>query len=157
MSDEKISQMPSAGALNGADIFPIVRNGQNYSGTAAAMAALAGGGGSPFVTTRSEVANYNVLSTDSATYFDNGGASGAVVFTLPPVSPGLNFHFTVVTGQSLEVAAPAGVRIALGVNNSAPGGNLSSNLPFSAIFVYAPAGVANQWIAESNTGGWDVA
>jgi hypothetical protein len=43
VSDEKISAMPSAGALSGTDIFPIVRGGSNYSATASAAAAFAGG------------------------------------------------------------------------------------------------------------------
>lgn len=34
--------MPSAGAVSGTDVFPIVRSGQNYGATAAAAAAYAG-------------------------------------------------------------------------------------------------------------------
>jgi hypothetical protein len=63
MPDEKISQMPSAGTLNGTDIFPIVRNGQNYSGTAAALAALASLGSTIFpapVDTRSTPQSYTL-------------------------------------------------------------------------------------------------
>jgi hypothetical protein len=105
----------------------------------------------------SKSSNYTILPADSGTYFDNGGAFGPVVFALPPLAAGLNFRFTVVTGQTIEVLAPFGVKIALGVANSSSGGNISSDLSFSSVFVYAPSGVSGQWIAISETGGWDVA
>jgi hypothetical protein len=41
VSDEKISAMPSAGALNGAELVPVVKLGGNYATTTLVIAGLA--------------------------------------------------------------------------------------------------------------------
>jgi hypothetical protein len=109
------------------------------------------------VTAISLTANYVVQNTDSGTWFDNDSAAGPLTATLPAPSPGLEYHFTVTSAQTFQISAPTGVSVALGTAQSAPGGSVSSNLIFSSIFVYAPRGASNQWIAVSDTGGWNVA
>lgn len=153
--------MATAGALNGMELVPVVRGGviNNFITTTAAIAALApggSGGSSGLVTTDSLTSDYGVLISDSGTYFDNGNASGLVIATLPAPLPGLNYHFTVTSAQIFQILAPSGASIALGTNNSVLGGSVSSNFLFSSIFVYAPSGMSNQWIATSDTGGWGV-
>jgi hypothetical protein len=106
--------------------------------------------------TVSLTSNYDVLGSDSGTYFDNGNASTPITVVLPLPIPGLEYNFTVTSAQGLTILASVGVSIALGTANSAPGGSLSSNLRFSSVFIYAPSGVSNQWVAKSDTGGWNV-
>lgn len=108
------------------------------------------------VTTISLTSSYNVAFADSGTYFDNDAVSVPITATLPPPSPGLNYHFTVTSAQLFQIKASAGVSIAIGTVESVPGGSLSSNFLYSSVYIYAPSGVSNQWVAESETGGWDV-
>lgn len=57
-----------------------------------------------------KTANYTVLDTDSGTIFNNLGASGTVVFTLPAVatSAGLHYRFIgAVVAQIITITAPA--------------------------------------------------
>jgi hypothetical protein len=144
--------------LNGDEIVAIAALGpMSAQTTTGAIAALAtGGGAGGRVVTASKSSNYTVLPTDVGTYFDNGGALGSVIFVLPSPAAGLNYNFSVVVQQTLEVDVPGGVTISLGTVNSVSGGKISAGLPFSSIFVYAPSGVGNQWIAISQTGGWSV-
>jgi hypothetical protein len=104
MSGEKISEMPSAGALTGSEVVPVVRPGQNYSTTTGAIAALAAGGsGIPIVyldasagaltytlsaihTPVTLVDNEGVSSTNHITVQGAAGEliNGAAVFPAPP-------------------------------------------------------------------------
>ena len=101
-----------------------------------------------------KIANYAVLVSDSQTTFDNGGASGTVIFTLPTAASGLKYCFVVAASQTLEVLAQSTDKIAFGTTNtSAAGGNISASATFSSICIVAPHGIANQWVATSAPAG----
>ena len=53
-----------------------------------------------------KTADYTVVAADSGTFFNNLGAAGAVVFTLPTATDGLFFVFTAaVLAQNVTVTA----------------------------------------------------
>lgn len=108
------------------------------------------------LTVLSKTANYSLLATDSWSVFDNAGASGSVIFTLPTAAAGLNFGFTVVAAHTLEVLAPASSFIAIGGSNSAAAGNIQSSTPYSHVHLYVPTGSTTQWVARSLMGTWTV-
>ena len=102
----------------------------------------------------SKTANYSILSGEFGTQFDNVGASGAVVFTLPAAYVGAKFGFCCAVAQLLTVLAPASTSIAIGATNSAAAGNVASSTPFS--YVEIEKITATQWVAKSSTGTWTV-
>jgi hypothetical protein len=64
-----------------------------------------------------KTASYSVTAADSGTWFNNKGASGTVVFTLPAVatSAGCHYRFTgAVANQIITVTAPAGTLVTYG-------------------------------------------
>jgi hypothetical protein len=72
-----------------------------------------------FLTFVAKTANYQILSTDNMTEFNNTGATTAVTFTLPPIAPGLKFGFRVVANQNLSVTSTEGANIVAFNNASA--------------------------------------
>lgn len=98
--------------------------------------------------------NYTVLVDDTGTHFDNIGASGTVIFTLPTAAAGLSFGFLVDAAHTVEVLALSGDHIAIGGTNSASGGNVQSNLPYA--FIGVECHKATQWVATSTVGAWTV-
>lgn len=135
---------PGAGSLNLAgDIY---KNGVSI--TAAAVA-----GQKSLQATKTS--NYSVQAADSNTSFDNTGATGTVVFTLPSYAAGLRYCFTVTAAQTLEVLAPASNHIAIGTANSASAGNIQAGAVYSTACIVATS-VSNQWAATSTTGSWAV-
>ena len=57
---------------------------------------------------QAKTANYTISAKEAGTMFTNAGASGAVVFTLPTLSPYLLFYFRVVADQDVTVGSAAG-------------------------------------------------
>ena len=93
-----------------------------------------------------KTANYQVVPSDSGKVLTNGGASGAVTFTLPALADvwqGWNTKFFVVVDQTLTVTAPSGKLVAF--NNAA-----ATSLAFSTasekigggVEIFYDAGVA---------------
>lgn len=109
----------------------------------------------PTVSTETHATDYAVLTSDSGKHFNNIGAVGTVIFSLPPAAAGLEFSFAVYVTQILRVLANTGDQIAIGDLNSAAAGNVESNLPFSSIKIECHDGA--QWIASSSIGSWTVA
>jgi hypothetical protein len=102
-----------------------------------------------------KTSNYSVLAGDSNTSFDNTGAGGTVIFTLPSYTAGLQYCFTVTAAHALEVLAPASNHIAVGTSNSASAGNIQASAVYSTACIVATS-VSNQWAATSTTGSWTV-
>ena len=98
--------------------------------------------------------NYSILTTDNQTIFDNAGASGSVIYSLPAASPGLRYTFIVLTARILEVLAGGSDQIAIFAENSATGGNAQSNVPWSSITLIAPHGTPHLWVTQSMVGSW---
>lgn len=55
-----------------------------------------------------KTADYTVTAADNLTFFDNFGASGAVIFTLPTLANGLSYNFRGRANQNLSVVSAAG-------------------------------------------------
>lgn len=102
----------------------------------------------------SKTANYNILSADSGTQFDNIGASGEVDFTLPTAAAGLKYGFIVKAAQVLKIIAGASTIIAIGTSISASAGNIQANTAYSAVQVEAIS--TTEWVATAVTGSWTV-
>lgn len=105
----------------------------------------------------SKTLNYTLLAADAGNLFDNTGATGTVILTLPAwaADPTLRFYFMVTAAQILRVLAPASTRIASGITNSAAAGNIQSATPYSALCLIATS-ISNQWAVESATGEWTI-
>lgn len=56
----------------------------------------------------SKTANYTVTAADKGTLFDNAGAVGAVIFTLPTLANGLCYGFSVQADQNVTISSAAG-------------------------------------------------
>ena len=101
-----------------------------------------------------KTAAYNVLAGDSGTHFDNIGATGSVVLTLPAAAAGLRYCGTVYAAFTLEFLAGAGDKIADGVTEGAAAGNIQSASAFDSVCFEAHG--AGQWVVTSQTGTWTV-
>jgi len=62
----------------------------------------------PFETFLTKTANYQIVSTDNFTIFDNTGAGGEVDFTLPAIANGYYFGFRLMAAQTLKVSSKEG-------------------------------------------------
>ncbi len=61
------------------------------------------------VAATSKTADYTLVAADSGKRFDNTGAMGAVIFTLPAITTGLLFEFMVLADQNVTIlSAEAG-------------------------------------------------
>ena len=109
--------------------------------------------GGPLVTV-TKTAAYNITTGDNGTHFDNIGATGAVPLTLPAAAAGLHYSGAVYASHSLSFVAQSGEYIALGVTNSASGGNVALDTPFAFISIEAHG--TGQWVVSSATGSWVV-
>jgi hypothetical protein len=96
--------------------------------------------------------NYTINNTtDDGTWFNNTGAAGTVILTLPAAPAANQTACAVVTAAfALEFLAPTSTKIALGTTNSIVAGNIQSNAPFSMVCVYAQT--STQWIVYNLQG-----
>lgn len=102
----------------------------------------------------SKTTNYTVSTIDNGTHFDNIGASGTVIFSLPAAARGLSYEFLVSAAFTVEILCAGTDKIAIGGTNSAGGGNAQTNTPFATLAIEAHA--AGQWVSRSATASWTV-
>lgn len=122
----------------------------NTAGTSG-QAMLSQGGGSTAMTwgavvtaaftVSSKTTGYQVASAgaDDWKRFDNTGAGGSVVFTLPTtanLAAGDNWCFLVTAAQTLEILANTGETLTMGNVTGAAAGNLQANTVGSSICIY---------------------
>lgn len=136
----------------------------NTVGSSGQVLTSAGGGGSAMtwstlataaLTVSSQTTAFNVTAAADATRYDNTGAAGSIIGTLP-ASPtaGDNWCFLVSAAQTLEVLANTGETINFGGTVSASAGNIqSSTVGSSACLYFESATVAYIW---GSTGTWSV-
>ena len=102
-------------------------------------------------TQSTKTADYPIVTGDLGTQFNNSGAAGTVVFTLPSApTAGSRVGFTVLTAQTLRVLAPASTTINVGGALSASAGNIQS-AQIGAYVELAYVG-SNKWHAKMVTG-----
>jgi hypothetical protein len=107
--------------------------------------------------TANKTTSYTVLTTDSATTFDNTGAAGQVVYTLPAAAAGLTFSFTnTAAGAGFTKAMATGTdKIAqLGVLGGAAGFVVSTAIWTTITLTCSAAGT---WVVTGVTGTWTLA
>lgn len=100
-----------------------------------------------------KTSDYTVTAADNGTLFTNGGASGAVVFTLPTIAKGLRYRFFVEADQNVTVTA--GTADTLVVFNDAAADSIafstSSEKIGGSVEVVANA-AATKWLVMVNLG-----
>lgn len=79
------------------------------------------------VSVAATVANTTLTSSTSGVSYNNSGASGQVIFTLPACAAGLIYEFTVSTAQNLRVVAVGTDKIYDGSLASAAAGRIDSS------------------------------
>jgi hypothetical protein len=132
------------------------------AGVTGQVLTSAGGGSSPMTwssvvtaafTVSSKTTAYNVLASADWTRFDNTGAGGSVIGTLP-ASPtaGDNWCFLVTAAQTFEILANTGETITMGNTTGASAGNLQSNTIGSSACIYFESATA-AYVWASN-GSW---
>ncbi len=104
----------------------------------------------------SKTGNYSVVVADTGTAFDNVGAAGTVVFTLPAATVGQTYTFNKVVGQILTITPQAGDTIRFNGLTKAAGASVSTNANTgtdwqSCTLMCFQAGF---WIATSAVGTW---
>jgi hypothetical protein len=137
----------------------------NTAGSSGQVLTSAGGGSTAMTwstvltaafTVASKTSGYTVVAgTDDWKRFDNSGASGSVIFTLPASpSAGDNFCFLVATAQTLEILANTGETITMANVTGASAGNLQTNTVGSSACIYfESATAAYAWASE---GAWSL-
>ncbi len=114
--------------------------------------------GDDFVVLRqSKTADYTITTVIGdlvGNQFDNIGATGKVVLTLPTAAIGLVYGFCVVDAQTLQVTAPSGATISIGDDESIDGGDISSDTQRSYIELEAVS--TTQWVARNFSGTWEI-
>lgn len=101
-----------------------------------------------------KTSNYSLTTDDSGNQFNNTGAAGDIVLTLPPAVVGLNYAGAVTEAFYLRFSADGTDKIAWGEDNSASGGYIRHNAPFA--FVSLICHLAGQWLVSSVAGSWKI-
>lgn len=142
------------GAVTPAQASFTTVTGQTVNATAVNSTVFTAATAKTGVVTLTKTAAYNVLVADSGTHFDNIGATGTVVLTLPTAAAGLQFCGAVYAAFTLEFLAGAGDKIADGVTEGAAAGNIQSASVYDSVCFEAHG--AGQWVVTSQTGTWTV-
>lgn len=65
----------------------------------------------PYRRFQNKTANYQVVASDNFTVFDNTGAAGTVVLTLPPIANGFEFALKAGAAQTFQFTSTEGANI----------------------------------------------
>ena len=127
--------------------------GFNEAGNAALSLRSSGGASAGF---QIDV-NGTVVDLDfSGAYidFDNVGAVGTTIFTLPNASIIAPTRcYTVAAAQILRITAPTGETISIDdTTTTSAGGSIESSAPHSSVCLHSREGA--KWVARSVVGGW---
>jgi hypothetical protein len=101
-----------------------------------------------------KTADYAILSGDSGKDFNNSGAGANIVLSLPAAVAGRLYAAAVHDAFYIKFLADGTDKIAEGTDNSAAGGYIRSNLPFS--YIELRCHVAGQWVASMMRGSWGI-
>lgn len=131
--------------------------GQLYA-DASAEFAMYNSGGSVIASCLTAVKNltktsdYTVAALDVGTYFNNIGAGGTVIFTLPTSVAKQHYFFAVHATQTVQISAVGSDTIRYGATVSAAAGNISANAKGCTLHLFCP--VAGEWFIDQLTGTW---
>jgi hypothetical protein len=90
--------------------------------------------------------SFTVAASDNNTLFDNTGASGSIVPTLPPIANGLRFGFRCIAAQTIVITSAEGSNIVIDNNASASTATLAARIGTACRIFTNPA--ATKWIVE---------
>lgn len=99
---------------------------------------------------QTHTSDYAVLAVETGTYFDDYGAGGLVVFSLPTATRGLIYTFTGF-GTAIQVVATGGALIDFDGTPGIPGGNLAAGAGSSVTLLCLSPAV---WISTAFSGPW---
>lgn len=100
----------------------------------------------PFKRMQTKIANYSIVANDNFTMFDNVGASGTVVLTLPAIANGYLFGLRAEAAQILRFTSNEGGNV---IGTSATNTSVSVAAIGGVIWIYSnPAGT--KWIVEQH-------
>jgi len=106
------------------------------------------------LTVVTKTADYTILSGDTGKDFNNNGALGDVVLSLPSAVPPLIFAVSVHAAHYIKLLADGTDKIAVGPDNSAAGGYVRNNALYNHIEIRCA--VAGQWYTSSFVGNWGI-
>ena len=109
-------------------------------------------GGSQAILTKT--VDYQITSGDDGSQFDNNGATGAIVLTLPPFEVGLEYSFVVATNETVEIAATNPDQIADAYGGLHP--SISGSIAYMGIAI-GTTNAPGIWIPLYSMGGWSYA
>lgn len=93
-----------------------------------------------------KTANYSIVAADNLTMFDNTGATGTVVLTLPAIANGYFFGISCMAAQVLRFTSNEGSNV---VGTSLTNSSVSVTAIGGVIYIYSnPAGT--KWIVEQH-------
>lgn len=118
-------------------------------GTGTGIANVAAGP----VISLTKTSDYTIPSTQCGYAYNNIGATGTVIFTLPAAAAGLHYYFTVDAAQTVEVLGAGTDQIAIGASNSSSQ-NVTAAAAYASLHLYAYK--TGQWVALASTGTWTV-
>ena len=104
----------------------------------------------PYKRFQTKAAAYTLTAFDNFSHFDNTGATGAVVLTLPPIANGYCFTLHCTVAQTFSFTSNEGSNI---IGNGTITGSTTSvaTIGGSIRILSNPAGT--KWIAENNSAG----
>lgn len=107
---------------------------------------IPGGHWYPFKRFVTKTANYSIVAGDNYTMFDNTGASGTVVLTLPAVAPGYFFGLRAAAAQVIRFTSNEGSNV---IGTGLTDTSVSVTAIGGVIWIYSnPAGT--KWIVEQH-------
>jgi len=125
-----------------------------YVGDGATAGGILVGNFAAGIVTATKTSNYSILSGDNGTRYNNIGAGGTVILSLPAAAAGLQFAGAVFAAQYLRFTADGSDVIKYGGTDSAGGGYIRSNQ--SGAFLQLEAHGTGAWIVSSDSGSWSV-
>ena len=103
----------------------------------------------PFKRWQTKTSNYTIVASDNYSVFNNLGAGGAVVFTLPTIANGYFFEFICMVDQTLQVSSNEGSNIVTFGNVTASTAAFSTGgSRIGNIFRVFTNAAATKWILE---------
>lgn len=100
----------------------------------------------PWKRFQTKTANYTIVAADNFTLFDNTGASGTVILTLPAIAPGYMFGLIATAAQVLRFTSNEGSNV---IGTTVSQTSVSVTAIGGVIWIYSNA-AGTKWIVEQH-------
>ena len=150
MADTKISGLPSAGPLTGAELVPVVQN--NGSGNVTVKTTVSDIVRQAAVNVNTTV-NVSLTAADTGKCISNKGATGQITVAIPPADPSqvVEYEFANQTNFGMLLDLQANDIAYQGNEQTQPGGSIVS---LSKGTLRIRSLNATDWVIMSATGDW---